>query len=170
MTFRTKTIFLADDDPKQRNKVRTALEAQGHHVVLEAKNGDEARSFIAHAQELGVDVAVLDCKMPKETDGPEIAGMLNDEIPNLLVVSISTFWQGSWKDPNFRPDQPFSKQFESYDENGRFEFRGPDFYAEQTDWDLNQLALVIGEMEFSVRNEKMLSVLEDMTRNDLERG
>lgn len=161
MPFRPKRIFLADDDDRFRPQIKAALEAAGHQVVIEARNGQEARARIKDAKELGVEVAVLDCRMPNIEDGPEIAGALNQFIPELLVVSISDQWRGVWIDPNYdrgnpHPNSPFGQE----DINGRQEDRDPDFYAKWVGFRVDEIAQKIGEMEFNIRDERSLEILE----------
>lgn len=161
MMFRPKNIFLADDDNNFRPKLRAVLEGKGHNVVIEAVNGKEARQSVQLARELGVEVAVLDCHMPNREDGPEIAGMLNAEIPNLLVVSVSDQWGGVWLDPNFNRECPHPKSpYGNYDINGREEYKGPDYYVNRVGWDLVQLSEQIGELEFNIRDVRTLEGLE----------
>lgn len=161
MTFRPKNIFLADDYNNFRTALRQVLEMRGHIVVIEAADGEEARRKIPLARDLGVEVAVLDCRMPNPEDGPEIAGMLNAEIPNLLVVSISDEWRGVWRDPNFDRERPHPKSpYGNYDVNGRGEYKGPDYYAKWVRGDLEKLAEQIGKLEFNILDERTLENLE----------
>ena len=161
MAFRPKNIFLADDDNNFRPRLRAALEEKGHRIVIEAVNGEEARRSVQLASGLGVEVAVLDCHMPNPEDGPEIAGMLNAEIQNLLVVSVSDQWRGVWLDPNFDRENPHPKSpYGNYDINGRGEHKGPDYYANWAGWDLDKLSEQVGKLEFSIRDERTLEGLE----------
>lgn len=161
MTFRPKKIFLADDNNDFRSTLREALEGKGHNIVVEATNGEEARRSVQLAHELGVEVAVLDCHMPNPKDGPEIAGELNALIPRLLVVSVSDQWKGVWLDPNFDREHPHpNSPYGDYDINGRGKYRNPDYYVNWAKWDLKKLAEQIGELEFNIRDERMLEGLE----------
>jgi CheY-like chemotaxis protein len=165
MTFVPKNIFLADDNDKQRSEIKKALEAKGHRVVLEAANGKAALELASKARELGIDIAVLDCYMPDKDDGVNVAGALNAEIPSLLVVSASSMWIGTWKDPNFDETKPYNQDFYSYDINGRSELKGPDFYVDQVGWNFDLLAERLGEMTFSLRDERRIQSLEASSTN-----
>ncbi|KKR71133.1 MAG: hypothetical protein UU12_C0007G0004 [Candidatus Woesebacteria bacterium GW2011_GWA2_40_7b] len=159
MNFRPKRIFLAEDDEKEREKFKKALQEAGHTVVIEAESREKALSLMDEALAKEVEVAVLDGYMPDKGDGQKVAAELNKILPNLIVVSVSSMFLGVWKDPNFDETKPYHPDLKNYDTNGRHEFRGPDFTADQVDWDLEKLAQWIGETEFSLPIESELKKL-----------
>ena len=78
------TVLLADDEPAIRRALREILEFEGYDIV-EAVDGDEA---LAKAQGGGIDLVLLDIKMPKR-DGLEVLKALHDAESTVPVVMIS---------------------------------------------------------------------------------
>ena len=78
-------IVIADDHALFRDGLRSLLQAQGHDVVGEAKNGKEA---IALAHEKKPDVILMDLSMP-ELDGLSATRQLVSEIPGVRVVILT---------------------------------------------------------------------------------
>src|SRR5919109_701786 len=75
-------ILVAEDETIIRLDLRELLEAAGHEVVAEARDGEEAVALArAHAPEL----AILDVKMPR-LDGIEAAKRILDERPIPIVM------------------------------------------------------------------------------------
>ena len=78
------TILLADDERANRNVLRQVLELEGHDFE-EAEDGEEA---LAKAMGGGVDLVLLDIKMPK-MDGMEVLKALHDADVTIPVVMIT---------------------------------------------------------------------------------
>ena len=159
MDFRPKRIFLADDDDKFREKIKTALVEAGHQIVIETNSGDKALSLVDEAVAREVEVAILDCHMPYKEDGEKIAGALNSKIPTLIIASISSSWSGVWLDPNYDKDHPYHTDLSDYDVNGRKRYKKPDLSLSEVGWNPERFAQLIGTTEFSLRNGKELEGL-----------
>jgi two-component system response regulator EvgA len=67
-------VLVADDDDGVRSLLRLSLELDGHSVVGEAADGDEALEVMC---ECHPDVVVLDMMMPG-TDGADVLRALSD--------------------------------------------------------------------------------------------
>jgi DNA-binding NarL/FixJ family response regulator len=80
-------VLIADDHPLFRLGLKYALQAQGFTVVGEAESGAQA---IAQCQQMGVDVAILDVKMP-DGDGITTCQQLATLQPCPVVVLLTTF-------------------------------------------------------------------------------
>ncbi len=80
----THTILVADDEPNIRRSLREILEFEDYAVV-EAADGDEA---LARAQAGGLDLVLLDIKMPRR-DGMEVLKALHDAEVGVPVIMIS---------------------------------------------------------------------------------
>jgi NarL family two-component system response regulator LiaR len=78
-------ILIADDHSLFRDGLRSLLQAQGHEVVGEAKNGREA---VTLAQELSPDMVLMDVQMP-DLDGIEATRLLVTAMPQLKVVMLT---------------------------------------------------------------------------------
>jgi DNA-binding NtrC family response regulator len=78
------TILLADDEPAIRRTLREILEFEGYDIE-EAADGDEA---LARARAGGIDLLLLDIKMPRR-DGMEVLKALHDDEVAVPVVMIS---------------------------------------------------------------------------------
>jgi CheY-like chemotaxis protein len=75
-----------DDDPLFRRALRDTLESDGHEVIGEAENGEEALEMLERCKP---DVMLLDLSMPGMT-GWEVLRMLRDRgkpFPPIIVVS-----------------------------------------------------------------------------------
>ena len=81
-------ILIAEDETIIRLDLRGLLEAAGHEVVGEARDGEEA---VKLARELEPDLAVMDVKMPK-LDGIDAARQMMDERP-IPIVMLTAFGQ-----------------------------------------------------------------------------
>jgi AmiR/NasT family two-component response regulator len=79
---RALRILVAEDETLIRLDLRGLLEAAGHEVCAEARDGEEA---VALARETEPDVALLDVKMPR-LDGIEAARRILDERPIPIVI------------------------------------------------------------------------------------
>ena len=78
------TVLLADDEPAIRRALREILEFEGY-AIEEAVDGDEA---LQKAQAGGIDLVLLDIKMPKR-DGMEVLQALHAAESTVPVVMIS---------------------------------------------------------------------------------
>jgi DNA-binding NarL/FixJ family response regulator len=78
-------ILIADDHSLFRDGLRSLLQAQGHEVVGEAKNGAEA---IALTRELRPEVLLMDLQMP-EVDGITATRAVTAEMPEVKVVILT---------------------------------------------------------------------------------
>jgi response regulator NasT len=81
-------ILIAEDETIIRLDLRSLLEAAGHDVVAEARDGEEAVELArAHEPEL----AIMDVKMPR-LDGIEAARRILDERP-IPIVMLTAYGQ-----------------------------------------------------------------------------
>jgi two-component system, response regulator PdtaR len=81
-------VLIAEDETIIRLDLRELLEAAGHEVVAEARDGDEA---VELAREHEPDLAIMDVRMPR-VDGIEAARRILDERP-LPVVMLTAYGQ-----------------------------------------------------------------------------
>jgi len=85
-------VFIAEDDPKWMEYQKNAMSRGGHKVVIEVSDVEEGITAIPVAKELGVNVALVDGRIPADpTDGTRLAKALYQAIPNIKVVDISSF-------------------------------------------------------------------------------
>ncbi|RJQ27945.1 response regulator [Candidatus Parcubacteria bacterium] len=83
-------IFLAEDDPGWAELNRLGVTIAGHHVVIEVRDVNEGLNLVQEAQQLGVNVALLDGRIPfGPDDGTKLAAALREAIPSMQVVDIS---------------------------------------------------------------------------------
>ena len=78
-------ILIADDHALFRDGLRSLLQAEGHEVVGEAKNGREA---VALANELSPDLVLMDLQMP-ELDGIAATKLIVAALPQMKVVILT---------------------------------------------------------------------------------
>lgn len=80
-------ILIADDEPIIRLDLKNILEGMGHKVVAEASDG---RTAVDLARRNGLDLAILDIKMP-DMDGVDAAKVITEEkiCPVLLLTAYS---------------------------------------------------------------------------------
>ncbi len=78
-------ILIADDHALFRDGLRSLLQAQGHEVVGEAKNGREAVSM---ARAIAPEMVLMDLSMP-EMDGLAATKLITAELPHVKVVILT---------------------------------------------------------------------------------
>lgn len=78
-------LLIADDHALFRDGLRSLLNAAGHEVIGEAKNGREA---IALAHKLSPDLVLMDVSMP-ELDGLSATRQLTAELPEVKIVILT---------------------------------------------------------------------------------
>jgi two-component system, cell cycle sensor histidine kinase and response regulator CckA len=88
----TETILLVEDEELLRKVVTEFLTHIGYHV-LSASNGRDAMSIARNHKGI-IHLLITDVIMP-ETSGPELARKLCAERPDLKVMYISGFDDGS---------------------------------------------------------------------------
>ena len=76
-------ILIADDHALFRDSLKSLLEARGHQVVAEAKNGREA---LGMARSFKPDLVLMDLTMP-EVDGLTATKLLCAELPEVKSSS-----------------------------------------------------------------------------------
>ncbi len=84
-----KRILCVDDDPATLNLRRALLESAGYSVAT-TTSGEEALKLVDQGAD--VDLVLLDYSMPG-MKGDELAAILRQEKPNLLLVAISAVGQ-----------------------------------------------------------------------------
>jgi len=83
-------IFLAEDDKSVSRIVTINLEESGHEISVTASSLSDALAKIEEAKDKGVKVAVLDGNLGTGPgDGPQIANLLRQAIPEIKIVSFS---------------------------------------------------------------------------------
>jgi CheY-like chemotaxis protein len=87
---RERVIFVVDDNADHRRGFRVLLESGGYSVV-ECKSGKEALTALAKKN---FDLMTLDLSMP-DVDGFEVLRVVRSKHPELKVVVVSGFLQGS---------------------------------------------------------------------------
>ena len=85
-----RVILVVDDNPDHRKAFRIILESGGYSVV-ECESGKEALTAI---EKKTFDLMVLDLSMP-DVDGFEVLRVVRSKHPELKVVVVSGFLQGS---------------------------------------------------------------------------
>ena len=82
-------IMIADDEPLQRQYLRTVLEEfpRKYKIVAEADNGEDA---ISYGLETRPDIIFLDIRMPG-LDGIEVARQLRVSLPDARIVIVSAY-------------------------------------------------------------------------------
>ncbi len=78
-------ILIADDHTLFRDGLKSLLQAEGHEVVGEAKNGQEA---IDLARKLQPEMVLMDVAMP-QMDGITATRTLVAEMPNVKVIILT---------------------------------------------------------------------------------
>ena len=84
------SILVVDDDPQVRKLFDQVLNKAGYSVYG-ACNGLEAKALI---QRVHFDVIILDLNMP-EMDGFEVLTFARSEVPDLKIIVVSGFMQGT---------------------------------------------------------------------------
>jgi NarL family two-component system response regulator LiaR len=78
-------ILIADDHSLFRDGLRSLLQAQGHEIIGEARNGREALALV---RELQPELVLMDVQMP-ELDGIEATRLIMAEMPEMKVVVLT---------------------------------------------------------------------------------
>lgn len=102
-------IFQADDHLDSFNLKRD-LEKSGYQVVIQVRSSREALEQINLAKKLGVTVAILDNRMPKDGDGETVARALREAIQGIKIISLcAQSYKPPWADYHFNKGE-FSYQ------------------------------------------------------------
>ncbi|MGI9119712.1 MAG: response regulator transcription factor [Acidimicrobiales bacterium] len=80
-------VMVVDDTDHVRRMLRNMLDLDGFAVVAEAASGAQAMERV---EEVAVDVAVIDYKMPV-LDGLETAARLRERHPDLVMILYTAF-------------------------------------------------------------------------------
>jgi DNA-binding NarL/FixJ family response regulator len=88
------TVLIVDDHARFRQTARRALERDGWTIAGEAVDGAEA---LRAARALEPDVVLLDVGLPGMS-GLEVVRRLRDEMPQLVVVVVSTHDSADYHD------------------------------------------------------------------------
>ena len=80
-------VMVVDDTDHVRRMLRNMLDLDGFAVVAEAASGAQAMERV---EEVAVDVAVIDYKMPV-LDGLETAARLRERYPDLVMILYTAF-------------------------------------------------------------------------------
>ena len=78
-------ILIADDHALFRDGLKSLLQVEGHEVVGEAKNGQEALEL---THKLLPDLVLMDVSMP-QMDGITATRTLTSELPNVKVIILT---------------------------------------------------------------------------------
>lgn len=85
-------VFIAEDDENFRKFDREAVTKAGHEVAIEVEDVEDGLQAVGQAKELGVNVALLDGRIPSfPNDGATLAAALREVIPGIKVVDVSAF-------------------------------------------------------------------------------
>lgn len=110
MSAPTHRILIVDDDADIRSILTTKLEASGFQVIS-AENGQEG---IAKAKEGGVDLILMDVRMPIMSGTEAVSNMKTDEqLKAIPVIFLSNF--GEEKEVDAWIDQKFAKDLGAID-------------------------------------------------------
>lgn len=110
MSAPTHRILIVDDDADIRSILTTKLEASGFQVVS-AENGQEG---IEKAKEGGIDLVLMDVRMPIMSGTEAVSNMKTDEQLKMIpVIFLSNF--GEEKEVDAWIDQKFAKDLGAID-------------------------------------------------------
>lgn len=110
MSAPTHRILIVDDDADIRSILTTKLEASGFQVVS-AENGQEG---IEKAKEGGIDLILMDVRMPIMSGTEAVSNMKTDEQLKMIpVIFLSNF--GEEKEVDAWIDQKFAKDLGAID-------------------------------------------------------
>lgn len=94
MSPENANVFLVDDEASWTRTARKSLIEAGHKVPLEATDVNSAYNLIARAQELGINVAVLDGNLTGMdfncNEARRIADALKAQIPEIKIVALGS--------------------------------------------------------------------------------
>lgn len=95
-------ILLVEDSQDLRETLEAWLSRDGHEVVAQAGNMEDALRCISTAPELGVTVGVLDGNLTEGdiscNDGRNIAEKLRAAVPGIKIVSCSSSSNADYRD------------------------------------------------------------------------
>ncbi len=85
-------VFVAEDEEKWHENYRIGLDEEGHKIFVNVYDLKEGLSSIPEAKKLGINVALIDGRLPYDAeDGNKLAGALREAIPEIKIVDISGF-------------------------------------------------------------------------------
>jgi len=87
---RPRRVLLVDDHPANRLLISRQLALLGHQALI----ADDGRAGIQAWRESHPDIILTDCSMP-EMDGPEMARLIRQEDPDVIIIGITADAQES---------------------------------------------------------------------------
>lgn len=172
---RPKNIMLVVSSSNENRKaVEKALKKAGHKIVIKARTKEEAlKKFERHNKWdwfMGrgeVEVLALEGYMPFLSDAEELATEVSKKNNEVLIGGLCPYSPAAIiKDVNYKEDRPHRLSEGFTDENGRYPEKSFDFFINTPQesggagGNLNTLAAIISDLEFSLRNENRLAQLE----------
>lgn len=92
MSPKEAKVFIAEDDPDWMKCDKEAVTRAKHQVIIAVNDVKKGLKAVPKAKELGVNVALIDGKIPFDSsDGPRLAAALREAIPEVKVVDVSAF-------------------------------------------------------------------------------
>lgn len=88
MTAAPRRVLVADNDPDALDLVVSDLTLSGHEIVAACLDGSEVVGIVAGG---GVDVVVLDHRMPPGPPGMDVAEELARSHPGLPIIVYSNY-------------------------------------------------------------------------------
>jgi response regulator RpfG family c-di-GMP phosphodiesterase len=86
-------VYIIEDDPDWRNRLRRRLEQSNHTVVGEAGSLGEALKAVEYFEELGVQVATIDGNLQNNDlsgqDAQTVLGAIHEKAPNVKTIGVS---------------------------------------------------------------------------------
>ena len=105
---KTQGVLIAEDEDISRHVLRSFLVSLGFEHILEATNGAQA---LALGREHAPRFALLDIYMP-EVDGWEVAKTFKRELPNTILIMITSSRDMADMDESISVDGYFFKPFQ----------------------------------------------------------
>lgn len=86
-------VFVAEDDKRWQDIIKSLLTDAGHSVVLTAQTREQALGAVPQLKELGVQVAIIDGNLnPHDSngaDGQALLAAIRAQVPGVKTVGMS---------------------------------------------------------------------------------
>jgi hypothetical protein len=165
---RPKNIMIVvSSSDEYREEAISAMMDKGHNIIVVANGKNDALKKLESTDDSTIDILLTEGYLPFLSDAEELATEVSKKNKEVLVGGLCAYSPAALiKDVNYQEDKPHRLSDGHADENGRYPEKSFDFFIHPPQelggagGNLDTLAEIISDLEFSLQNEARLKRLE----------